>query len=157
MLEAKLDSTHFENQLKIFSSGLGNIFKELLAEVGKQMVAETKSNAASAFTSRSGKLEHSINFISFDEKAGALTTRKNLNKANVYYARFVENGAEIKAKKGKYLTFKVNGEWKKVESVRVRARPFMKPVFEEYFESESGKGYQLLAAALEKKMEEYLK
>jgi hypothetical protein len=157
VLEAKLDSKHFENQLKVFSSGLGGIFKELLADVGKQMVDEVKSNASSAFTSRTGKLAHAVNFISFDEKVGVLTTRKTLNKANVYYARFVENGANIKAKKGKYLTFKVNGEWKKVESVRTRPRPFMTPVFNDYFESEGGKGYKLLADALERKMESYLK
>jgi hypothetical protein len=151
--QADLDSKRFEEQLKIFSSSLGGIFKELMKSVGEEMVADTK--ARTLFTNRTGKLFNAINFIPTDN-GGVLTTRKNLNKSNVYYARFVERGADIKAKKGKYLTFKINGEWKKVPSVRVRPRPFMEPVFEEYFGSDSGKGYKALADALQKKMNEFL-
>jgi hypothetical protein len=124
-----------------------------MAEVGKEMVADTKARAS--FTNRTGKLFNAINFIPTDN-GGVLTTRKNLTKPNVYYARFVEGGADIKAKKGKYLTFKINGEWKKVPSVKIRPRPFMKPVFESYFENENDKGYKELSIALQKKMEEYL-
>jgi hypothetical protein len=152
--KADLDTKKFENQLRIFSSSLGGIFKELMATVGKEMVADTKANTT--FTNRTGKLFNAINFIATDN-GGVLTTRKNLNKSNVYYARFVEKGADIKAKKGKYLTFKINGEWKKVPSVRVRPRPFMTPVFNEYWEGENAKGYRALQEALQKKMEDYLK
>jgi hypothetical protein len=150
---ADLNSKNFENKLKIFSSSLGGIFKELMKEVGNEIVAETKSRTT--FTNRTGKLFNSINFIPTDT-GGILTTRKTLNKSNVYYARFVESERNIKPKKGKYLTFKINGEWKKVPSVHVRGRPFMTPVFEDYFGSENGKGYQALAKALQKKMNEYL-
>jgi hypothetical protein len=149
---ADFDSRNFEDKLKLFASSLGGIFKELMATVGKDMVSETKSRAG--FNNRTGKLLNSINFIPTDS-GGALTTRKNLNKANVYYARFVEKGRHIKPKKGKYLTFKINGEWKKVESVNIGPRPFMTPVYEEYWE-ENGKGYRALADALRKKMESYL-
>jgi hypothetical protein len=151
--KADFDSKNFENKLKIFSSSLGGIFKELMKSVGEEMVEDTK--ARTTFTNRTGKLFNAINFIPTDN-GGVLTTRKNLNKPNVYYARFVEGGADIKAKKGKYLTFKINGEWKKVPSVKTRARPFMEPVFKSYFENENDKGYKELAIALQKKMEEYL-
>jgi hypothetical protein len=150
---ADLDSKNFENKLRIFSSSLGGIFKELMKSVGQEMVADTKARAT--FHNRTGKLFNAINFIPTDN-GGVLTTRKTLAKPNVYYARFVEGGANIKAKKGKYLTFRINGEWKKVPSVNIRPRPFMKPVFEEYFGSENGKGYKALADALQKKMTEYL-
>jgi hypothetical protein len=151
--KAELDSKNFENKLKLFASSLGGIFKELMETVGKEMVAESKSRAS--FANRSGKLFDSINFISSDT-GGVLTTRRTLNKPNVFYARFVERERSIKPKKAKYLTFKMNGEWKKVPSVNIRARPFMTPVFEDYFGSENGRGYQALSAALQKKMEEYL-
>jgi hypothetical protein len=151
--KADLDTKKFENQLRIFSSSLGGIFKELMATVGQEMVAETKARAS--FTNRTGRLFNAINFIPTDN-GGVLTTRKTLTKPNVYYARFVEGGANIKAKKGKYLTFKINGEWKKVESVRTRPRPFMTPVFNEYWEGENTKGYRALQDALQKKMESYL-
>jgi hypothetical protein len=151
---ADFDSKNFENKLRIFSSGLGGIFKDLMKSVGQEMVADTK--ARTTFHNRTGKLFNAINFIPTDN-GGVLTTRKNLNKSNVYYARFVEGGANIKAKKGKYLTFKINGEWKKVPSVNIRPRPFMKPVFNEYWEGENAKGYRALSDALQKKMEDYLK
>jgi hypothetical protein len=151
--ETSFDSKNFENKLRIFSSSLGGIFKELMKSVGQEMVADTK--ARTTFHNRTGKLFNAINFIAADN-GGVLTTRKTLAKPNVYYARFVEGGADIKAKKGKYLTFKINGEWKKVPSVKIRPRPFMAPVFNSYFESDNGKGYQALANALQKKMEDYL-
>jgi hypothetical protein len=152
-IQSDLDSKYFENKLKIFASSLGGIFKELMTTVGKEMVAETKSRTT--FTNRTGKLFNSINFIATND-GGVLTTRKNLNKSNVYYSRMVEKDRNIKPKKGKYLTFKINGEWKKVPSVRVRGRPFMTPVFEEYWEGTNSKGYKALVDALSKKMENYL-
>jgi hypothetical protein len=151
--QADLNTKNFENKLRIFSSSLGGIFKDLMKSVGQEMVADTKARAT--FHNRTGKLFNAINFIP-TENGGILTTRKTLTKPNVYYARFVEGGANIRAKKGKYLTFKINGEWKKVPSVNIRPKPFMKPVFEEYFGSESGKGYKALSDALQKKMEAYL-
>jgi hypothetical protein len=153
IFKSNFDSRNFESKLKIFASSLGGIFKELMKEVGNEMVSETKSRTS--FTNRTGKLFNSINFISTDTD-GILTTRKTLNKPNVFYARFVESERNIKPKKAKYLTFKINGEWKKVSSVHIRARQFMTPVYKEYFENENGKGYQSLASALKKKMEEYL-
>jgi hypothetical protein len=151
--KAELETKKFENQLKIFASSLGGILKELMAVVGKEMVEETKSRTT--FTNRTGKLFNAINFIPTDD-GGVLTTRKTLNKTNVFYARMVEKDRNIKPKKSKYLVFKINGEWKKVSSVNVRGRPFMTPVYEEYWDGENAKGYKALAEALQKKMENYL-
>jgi hypothetical protein len=150
----QFQSKNFENKLRIFSSSLGGILKELMQSVGKEMIAESKSRAA--FTNRTGKLFNAISFIATDD-GGILTTRKSLNKSNVYYARMVEKDRTIKPKKGKYLTFKIDGEWKKVSSVHVRGRPFMTPVYEDYFGGENSKGYRALADALQRKIEEDLK
>jgi hypothetical protein len=68
----------------------------------------------------------------------------------------VEHGAFIEAKNKEYLTFKINGEWKKVKSVRTMPHPFAKPVWENYFGSDSSKGYTELANALLEKMNEEL-
>jgi hypothetical protein len=154
--KADLDSRNLENKLRIFSSGLGGIFRELMMTVGNEMVEETKSGVT--FTNRTGKLSNAIKFIATDN-GGVLTTRNNLSESHkygVYYARMVEGGAGIKPRKGKYLVFRINGEWKKVPSVRIRPRPFMKPVFDEYWEGPNAKGYKALSDALQKKMDEYL-
>jgi hypothetical protein len=145
------DSRNFENKLKIFSSSLGGIFKELMKSVGEKMVTEAKGLAPS----RTGKLRNNINFLVNNDTEFIFTTRKSLKKSNVWYSRLVEKNRIIKPKKGKYLTFKINGEWKKVSSVNVKGQPYMTPVYESYWEG-NGKGYQELANALKKKMEDYL-
>lgn len=153
MINAILDTRGFEDKLRVFSSGLGNIYKELLNKVGEKMTAEAKANAPR----NTGKLANSINFIFFDENSAALTTRKRINKSNVWYSNIVEFNRTITAKKSDYLMFKINGEWKKVKSVNVRERQFARPIWNNYFGSESSKGYQELANALMQKMEQELK
>jgi hypothetical protein len=151
---ASIDTRQLEDKLKIFSSGLGNIFQDLLKEVGQEMSTEAKAKAPI----HTGRLQRGINFI-FDKKnnLGALTTQKNLNKSNVWYARIVEKSRNIQPKNKEYLTFKINGEWKKVKTVNVKGQPYITPVWEDYFGGTSSKGYTALAAALEKKMNEELK
>jgi hypothetical protein len=96
--KSDIDSKHFESQLKIFSSSLGGIFKELMETVGKGMVAETKSRTT--FANRTGKLFNSINFIPTDT-GGVLTTRKTLNKPNVWYGQDGGERQKHKTKKSK--------------------------------------------------------
>ena len=152
MLNAVLDTKSFESKIRIFSSGLGNIFNELLSKVGEKMTAEAKAQAPR----RTGKLQSSINFILYDGNKAAFTTRRKINKSNVWYSNIREHGATIQAKNADYLTFKINGEWKKVKSVRTPAQPFMKNVFDDYFGNDTSKGYQELANALIEKMEQEL-
>jgi len=109
----------------------------------------------SAFSNRTGKLFNSIKFI-INKDIAALTTKKNLLKGNIYYSKFVEYGADIKPKRKEYLTFKVDGHWVKVKSVKTKPRPFMRPVWDEYFGGDSSKGYEAIANALERKMESEL-
>jgi HK97 gp10 family phage protein len=150
--EADMNSKNLENKLKIFSSGLGNIFNELLKTVGNEMADEAKSRAPV----KTGRLRNAIKFLTTKE-GGVLTTRKTLNKSNVWYARMVESGANIKPVKGKYLTFRIGGEWKKVASVHTKPHPFGKEVFNEYWDGTNSKGYTELAKALEKKINEEFK
>ena len=150
MISAQLDTKSFEEKLKIFSSSLGNIFEDLLKQVGNKMTEEAKNNAPV----NTGNLRNNINFIlnKNDIIESALTTRKKLGNTNVWYSNIREHGANITAKKSEYLMFKIDGEWKKVKSVRTPAQPFMKPVFEEYFGNGSSKGYTELANALMERM-----
>ena len=154
MLEVVYDDGGLSEKLKIFGSGLGGIYNELLKEVGKDMTAESKSLAPV----RTGRLRDSINFIVDEKKElSALTTRKKIARRHIWYANIREHGANISARRVPTLIFKINGEWKRAKSVKTpAAKPsFMKGVFEDYF-GDNGKGYGLLAAALEKKANEEL-
>jgi hypothetical protein len=152
-INADINSKQFEDKIRVFSSGLGDIFNELFKTVGKEMSDEAKAKAPV----NSGRLKRGINFI-LDKKnnLGALTTRKNLNKSNVWYARMVEKNRTINPKNKEYLTFKINGEWKKVKSVNVKGQPFMTPVFDDYWDGNGSKGYMALSNALMKKINEEL-
>jgi HK97 gp10 family phage protein len=153
MIDASLNTEELEKKINVLSSGLGGILNELIKSVGDEMSNEAKGRAPV----RTGRLRDSIKFL-FDNKnnIGALTTRKSLIKSNIWYAKFAEFGTDIKPKNKEYLTFKVNGEWKKVKSVKRQPKPFMYPVFDNYFGSDSSKGMQKLQEALIRKIESEL-
>ena len=152
MISAIIDDNGFTEKVRIFSSGLGGIFKELMNSVGEKMTSEAQSKAPR----RTGRLQNSINFLFYGDNSAALTTRKTIRKLNVWYAKPREYGSFIEAKNSDYLTFKVNGEWKKVKSVRTPAQPFGRPVWDDYFGDDSSKGYKEFANALLQKIEESL-
>jgi hypothetical protein len=142
--EVDVQSQKLEGKLRLFASSLGPMFRGLMAAVGREMVAEARGRAGAAFTSRTGKLLRHIKFIP-TEDGGVLTTRDRLNKykSDAYYSLFLEKGANIKWRK-------------KAGAARIRSRPFMGPVFDEYWEGENAKGYRALAEALGKKLREYM-
>jgi hypothetical protein len=147
--EADFNTKNFENNLKIFSSALGNIFNELLKPIGEEMAEEAKGRAPV----RTGALRNAIKFLN-TENGGVLTTRKTLKKSNVWYSAMVEKSRTIKPKKEKYLIFKIDGDWKKVSSVNVKGQDYMTSVYNEYFGSPSSKGYKRLTEELEKRINE---
>jgi len=142
-LSAELNTKSLENKFRVLSSGLGNIFNDLLQRVGNEMADVAKSGAPV----RTGKLKNNVNFLIGKDGTAALTTRKSLDKSNVWYSNIVEHGANIQAKNEDYLMFKINGQWKKVKSAAAKPRPFMKQVFNDYF-GDNGKGYESLAEEL---------
>jgi hypothetical protein len=154
--DVNIDDKHFENRLRVLF-GVGTLFKEAMMEVGNDMAAESRSRAGGAFKSRSGKLLRAIKFIP-TEGGGVLTTKTSLtnNKAKTFYASFIEHGTIIRERGNKVFRFKINGQWRKItpNAGRITPRPFMGPVYDEYFGGENAKGYQLLAMALKKRMEQ---
>ena len=79
------------------------------------------------------------------------TQIKNLS----YYAKFLEFSAEIHAKKNKYLVFKIDGEWKKVKSGSLPARPFLGPAVKSVWNSSEAKTIQ--EKVLQKVLDNYWK
>ena len=177
MLTCTFNSEAFEAKLKLFGSGLGLIFLELLKDVGEKMTAEVTPPR------RTGRLAASVRFLANHYEPSALTTRKNLSRGHVRYANPVEHGSTVKSrgikKTGEYvnkrgtkvvfdktnrLFFKIDGEWMSlgksneegyVETGKTKpreAQPFMKPVFDRYFGGDGSLGYRELANALQERM-----
>ena len=57
-------------------------------------------------------------------------------RASAPYASLHEMGATVKPKLGKVLWLKIQGKTLPVESVTIPARPFLKPVVDEYSKSQ---------------------
>ena len=68
-----------------------------------------------------------------------------------YISEILERGGTIKTKKAKYLTFKVNGEWKKVKSVNIPAKKWFTSAIGNF--EESG----VFKAAIDKGIEKVIK
>jgi phage gpG-like protein len=48
------------------------------------------------------------------------------------YARIQEFGGTIKPIRGKYLTFQIDGQWRRVKEVTLPARPYLGPAVTEH-------------------------
>ncbi len=69
--------------------------------------------------------------------------------SNLIYAPVQELGAVIRAKKAEYLTFKIDGQWRRKKEVTIPARPYIRPTVEENL---TGVEKFLVDAVLEKMM-----
>jgi len=77
---------------------------------------------------RSGRLSRSIHSAPARAEGGNVIGKVG---TNVVYAPVHEFGATIRAKRAKYLRFKVQGRFVSVKEVTIPKRPFMKPSLEE--------------------------
>ena len=155
------DSKGFENNLLVFSAGLGGFFDELLSKVGDRMTAEARRRAPR----RSGALQNSINFsrMMCGGKWG-MTTKENWNR-NIRYAWGRERGSYIRPKRRPFIRFVTADGWRTIAKhggqsgitgVRTPASNFMVPVFNKYWRGKNADGYRALAEELNKKMGEEL-
>jgi hypothetical protein len=155
-MNIEFDYKEFEKQVTSIRGKIPKIAKKMMAAVFTPMRNEVRRKVSSMFKKRTGRLRRSINYWAFDDWSGAVTTKQKAKGNSAWYASFLENGTTINAKDGKYLTFKVNGEWKKVKSVTAPSRPFMKPVFESYFGGSGEKAKKLMDKKLQSEIEKLL-
>jgi hypothetical protein len=169
-----LEFKELKKQLEEFEYELPkNIVKKMMTAVFTPMRRDARKIAPE----RSGRLKAGLKYWAFNDWAGALTTwgkKKGGVKTSIFYASTVEHGAQVHHAKShlinyvnkknrkhvlyqnKYLTFKINGEWKKVKSVNIPAKPFMQPSFNKYFGGDATLGLQIMDRILQKEMAKIL-
>jgi hypothetical protein len=103
-------------------------FREVMMAMRKEVQQKMRANK------KTGKSMRALNYYAFADGGMLFTTR--------YVTRFHEQETNkyITAKKDKYLTFKINGQWKKVKSVYVSAngnRKYMTDTFMSFISSGS--------------------
>ena len=143
----KIDEKEVIEKLKETTLCMDQTIFKMQTAVNRVAIKKAKQNFQARFSTKpqnkyvlKGELKKiSANFKTMKNKRVKGGTQiKNLS----YYAKFLEFGSEINAKKGKYLTFKINGEWKKVESVSLPAKPFLGPAVKSTWESTEAKKIQ---------------
>lgn len=162
----QIDSKSVEKAIKDTKLKLPNILVRLQKKVNQQVIKSAKARFRSQLNVNNHN-NYTLTNANATNNAGKnaqpiLKTFKNTKSKkekgttwilnNSYYANWLEKGVNIKAKK-KYLTFKVGGEWKKVESVIIPPRPFVKPAVDEFWNSSKQKEIQ--EKELQKILEKY--
>ncbi len=125
------DAKDFHKKLGEHKSKSTQIARRCMGKVLSEIKKEIKNTKlkGQVLKKKSGNLLKKIKF----KTAKDYTAKLN---ANSYYANFHEFGPTIiMPKKGKYLTFQINGEFKKVKSVTLPKRQFVLPVLQSYFNS----------------------
>lgn len=64
-------------------------------------------------------------------------TGKIFISSAAYYYRFIEYGADVKPRHGKYLAFKVGDKWKRARAFSIPARPILSKVADEIWKNEN--------------------
>jgi hypothetical protein len=155
-LSVDLEFKEFKKLIEQFKYEMPKISKKMMTAVFSEM----RKDARALAPRNTGRLKRAINYYAFDDWSGRLTTwnkgKDGPAKNYGFYASFQEKGAEIFPRKKKYLTFKINNEWKKVPSVRLSKRPFMEPAFDKYFGGGGGLGLKLMNKKLQEEMNRIL-
>jgi phage gpG-like protein len=130
----ELDFTNlgeFKAKLKEVGEAAGEVMGDAVyaaALLGKMYVTDNIRDQKLVDTSN---LINSVE-ATLDEVTGTTATA-SVGPRGVVYARIHEFGGLIKAKSGKYMTFMTkDGAWHKVKSVKMPARPYLRPAFDEH-------------------------
>lgn len=166
-LKVDIDTKKIEEAIKGTKLNFNNVIVRLQRKVNAVVIKSAKQRFKAQFNVNNHNNYTLTNAAAENnQKKNAMPILKNFknikNKKekgstwilnSSYYANWLERGANIAAKKRKYLTFKVNGEWKKAESVSIPARPFFQPAVDEYWNSK--KSVEIQEAELQKILKKY--
>lgn len=166
IIQFNIDTNSIESALKKTTLNIDKIILKMQSAVNREVIKSAKKRFRALFDVKNhnqytllnanaenagGKNAKPILSNFKATKGREARTSWILNKA--FYAGFLERGATITAKKSKWLTFKAGGQWHKVKSVTIPARPFLKPAVEEFWGSE--KSAQIAEAVLQKELLKY--
>lgn len=140
----EIDEKDLLKKLQNTKLSMKTISRRMISKVSQKIKGEAKGNIRSH--KRTGELNNAIGYKAYPNFTAIIFAKK-------YYASFIENGVPlIQPKKNKYLVFQIDGEWKKVESVSISPKPFLKPVIDEYFNGEGHKAVRIMDDVLQQSL-----
>ena len=153
----EIDAKDVQSKLEGTTLNFWTISKKLMNAVNKPLIKQAKANFRSNFNPKNHSLKYTQNgnikptLSSFRYENSKNEKMVSYVKNRAYSAAFGEAGADITPKNGKYLIFKVNGEFKRVEHVVLQPKPFIKPAVDEFW------GTARASEIMDKKLNQILK
>lgn len=141
-IDINLESQEIEERLKGTSLKVKSVLKKCLNAANAQVLKAARVNIKSIFSTHNNDNDEHNPPLS---KSLKKWNSKHKDFASYVAARslhgaVMEKGVDIQAKGQGWLTFKVNGEWKKVKAVSIPARPFLRPAVDEIYSTGKYKG-----------------
>lgn len=130
------DITEPINMLNDLGARKKTMMRRLLSGIGTDAKNKVKKGyKSSGLKKRSGTLYKSISKRVIRSGKAVIIEAKAQAENNVFYGYALSKGSEIRAKDGGYLTFQIDGKWKKVHSVKLPERNFVEKPVNDYLKS----------------------
>lgn len=142
------DTKSLNKALKNTRLKMPSVAKLMMGKVGGKVRTQAKRNINGGILKRSANQDFA--------KATWQKSYKNFTGLvgnSDYRAGWLEFGVTINAKNKKYLTFKVDDHFVKVESVVIEPKYFLKTAVDEYWSTDKAK--KIMDDTLQKKLEKY--
>jgi hypothetical protein len=133
LLKTAFDTSDIEAKLGEHKAATARIAKRCMARTFGEIKKEIRKTklTGQVLKRKSGNLLKSIRYNTFKDFTGYIEIKP---KSKGYYGVFHETGpVTILPKRKKWLTFQINGEWRKVASVQLPKREYMLPVVQDWF------------------------
>ena len=142
----EFDEKVLKKQLKNTGLEMPKIAQKMLRGVSAKIRLEVLRNLRGrVLQKRKGRLYKSVRYYANKDYTAKIMSP-------TYYGWFQEHGVTIRPRKKEYLTFKIDGEWKKVKAVTLPARPFMRPAVDVYFSGDGEKAKEVMNTVLQKEL-----
>lgn len=134
-IDIQADFSEIDNYLKTLEKGSRTIRRYVLRNIGRITKNKIKKSYNVYLHKQSGDLYKSIKSTLSRRKDYDIVSANAENEKNIRYGYVLASGAEIRAKKKKYLTFKIDDKWIKKQSVMIPSKNFMEEPAEKYLKS----------------------
>ena len=144
----EVDDQKFRNEIGEFGKKMPQVARRMMGKLSTEIRKTSRKDylKGGSLNKQSGNLSKKISYKTKPDYTAIII-------ASAGYASTHEKGKTISPKKGTYLTFKLGDQWIKIKSVTVPARPFLKPVIDDYFTT--GKAEQIMDLILQQQLAKF--
>lgn len=125
-----LDAEDFFKGLDLVKKDMNKIARRMMSKVSGAIRKDVRDKNL-----KGGVLKKQEGLLLKSIKYKAKTDFTATISSGTSYSSTHEMGKSILPKNKKYLTFQVDGEWKKVRNINIPQRQFLWPVIDEYFQT----------------------